>query len=97
VIGGLQEAAFATKEDGELLGRTFTDAGKAYIFQRRELTEPERSAFDLEKDARITSLRKQREQEVVGEFLRELKERTEISYDPGALGQVMPAGNVPAT
>ncbi|HYB99017.1 MAG TPA: SurA N-terminal domain-containing protein [Candidatus Limnocylindrales bacterium] len=88
-VPGLGEVAFATKEDGELLPRTFAVGPKAYVFARDSVTEAERSEFDTVKDEQIEELRAKREQEALDEFIRQLKEKAEITYNVAALRPIL--------
>jgi peptidyl-prolyl cis-trans isomerase D len=87
-INGLKDAAFATSADGEALQRSFTNPSGAFVFVRKSLEEPDRSTFSLEKDDRIVRMRTAREQEIVGEFVRSLKERADITYNESLVRQL---------
>ncbi|HYC53466.1 MAG TPA: SurA N-terminal domain-containing protein [Candidatus Binatia bacterium] len=94
-VPGLGEVAFATKADGELLPRTFAAGNKAYVFARDSVTEAERSEFDAAKAEQVKELRSTREQEALEEFIRQLKERSEITYNVAALRPIL-GENTPA-
>lgn len=95
-INGLKDAAFDTKADGEALLRSFTNINGALVFVRKSMEEPQRAAFDLEKETRIEQMRTTREQEVVSEFVRALKESAEIGYNE-ALVRQLSGSDVPAS
>ena len=84
---GLKGLAFATKVDGEVIPRSFLVRGKAYAFVRKSREEAGRETFDEIKEDRVESLRLQREQEAINEFLRGLKESTQISFDQSQIEQ----------
>jgi len=80
-VPGLAEVAFKTAKDGEPLARSFVNGDKAYVLVRDSVSEGTRDEFDGEKDDMVAQLRKQREQAALDEFIRNLKEKANISYN----------------
>ena len=91
-VQGLSEIAFGTAKDGEALARSFVNGGKAYVFVRESVTEPDKAAFEAVKKDELEKLEAAREQDALGEFIRARKEQEKISYDLAQLGPLLGAG-----
>ena len=88
-MAGLKDVAFRATADGELLPRVFTEDGDAYVFRRKSAKPAEREDFESRKDELLGELRREREQQVLGEFLQTKKAATEIAYNQEMLNQIL--------
>lgn len=76
-----KEAAFATDADGELLPRTYTLRGDAFVMARKSYEAATREEFDAVRDERLATVRRRKEQAAMEEFVRSLKESMSITYN----------------
>jgi peptidyl-prolyl cis-trans isomerase D len=88
-VPGLKELAFQASRDSEVLGRPFVQRGEVFVFVRKSLDTPERADFDADKDEVREALLTRKEQEAVGEFIRQLKAETDISFNRAYLDQYL--------
>ena len=88
-LPALKEVAFATTEDGELLSRTFVQSQGAYVFARASMESADRAEFDEQEEDVIERLRRSKEQAAVQNFINDLKQKMEITYNQDILAQVM--------
>lgn len=83
-IGNLpaaKEAAFNTTNDGELLPRTYTLRGDAFVMARKGFEAATREQFDAVKDDRMQAVRRRKEQNAMGAFVQSLKDSMGITYN----------------
>jgi peptidyl-prolyl cis-trans isomerase D len=76
-----KEAAFATKNDGDVLPRTYSLRGDAFVLVRKSYDAGTREEFEDVKDERLATVRRRKEQAAMEEFVRSLKESTPITYN----------------
>jgi peptidyl-prolyl cis-trans isomerase D len=88
MVAGLKEVAFRTTADAELLPRVFTESGDAFVFRRKAAKPATREEFDERKEELLTDLRREREQQALGEFLQSKKAAARIAYNQEILGQI---------
>jgi len=89
-LAGVKELAYQSGAAGEVLPRAFSQGSDAYVFVIKSREAASREDFDKIKDQRLAALKRDREQAAVGEFVRQLKERTDIAYNQEILAQLMP-------
>lgn len=87
-VPGLKDVAFRTTADGELLPRVFGEGGDAFVFRRKSAKPASREDFESQKEELRSELRREREQQALGEFVQSKKAATEIAYNQELLGQI---------
>jgi len=88
-LPGVKQIVFSGLGEGEPLPRTFTNRGDAYVFVLKSRTAADTEEFEKIKEDRIAAIRSRKEAAAVGEFVRELKETTEISYNNELIDSVL--------
>jgi peptidyl-prolyl cis-trans isomerase D len=88
-VAGLKDVAFQAKEDGDVLPRPFTHENDVYVFVRKSFEPASRETFAESKDDVIAAVRRQKEETAVQEFVRTLKENTEISFNKALLDRYL--------
>jgi peptidyl-prolyl cis-trans isomerase D len=88
-VRGLKDVAFQTTKDGEVLPRSFAQGSDAFVFVRKSFEEANREDFDADKGQILEAVQQREEQAAVGEFIRTLKEKTQISFNEDLLSRYM--------
>lgn len=88
-LPGVKELGFATKADGEWLPRVFVQRDDAYIFRRKGYKVASQEEFEAGKDEQMAGLRREREQAVLEEFVRERKASMKVAFNQDLLEPLM--------
>jgi len=88
-LPGVKELGFATTADGELLPRAFMQRDDAYVFRRKSFKVAPAEDFEAGKEEQLATLRREREQTVLDEFVRERKASMKVAFNEELLEPLM--------
>ncbi len=88
-MAGVKELGFAAKTDGEFLPRSFVLRDDAYVFRRKSFAPASAEDFEAGKEELMAGLRREREQAVLEEFVRERKASMNVAFNQELLEPLM--------